>query len=281
MYDLRFMWPDPNELTGQGMFVMNPDHGVLVNTIKGLTSLAANIAVSARSDGYGEVVYGDSIKGRTMTIEGVIPDNNKAKKNEMLVAMPPAKKGWIRMYTASFQNPPQKLGLDLDCIIKEAPEISQDTHSKFSVTIYAPNPYWRKGARTTVSSFTSGTGKAVVNAGNVKTEYTLTFRTNGSCTSLVLSFKGQDLTLNFDPALTANTEVVFGRKETGRVYLTIGGVEHNECIDLAETDLWFLPPNTTSEDLATITVSGTGASLRSSSLKFYERYSGVNAWGEL
>ena len=259
---------------------LNPANGVLVSTISGMTAVSATLNTSTKVSGVGENIYGQTIKGKPLTVEGFILDDNKPLKSSMLAIVQAGNVGTLELDCQNaISSSNSKTQYVLDVIVKDAPTISQENHSKFSFTLYAPTPYWRTVNPASFTGFVNDTSNPnVYYYGNVEADYTLKFKADKQMNKATFTYASRKLVLDFTTAVSANTEVVFSRGENGRVKLTVGGIEHNEYIDLSNTTLWMLPVHGAMG--AKLKVEGaSGIALASSSLEYYTRYASVISWG--
>lgn len=281
MYNGTLKLKRPDQTT-YSTLSLAPADGVLISTIRGITSVSANLSTAVRSTGVGETIRGYTIKGKPLVVQGRILDDDKPLKDELLSIVQAGNEGTLELDCQTVGvSSASKTQYCIDVVVKDAPDISQEKHSKFSFTLYAPIPYWRAKTKTSITGFVNNVSKPTAGyLGNVESDYTLTFKASASMTKATFTMGGRTLILNFSTAVTSGTAVVFTRKENGRVVLTVGGVEHNEYIDLTNTTLWMLPVRGPLG--ATLKVEGaSGIALSSSKLEYYTRYGSVMTWGDV
>jgi hypothetical protein len=261
---------------GNKTFYLDAVHGCYVSKIKGMTAVTANLSTAIRSSGVGETVRGMTIKGKPIIIEGYILDNNRIVKNDMLGVVKAGLSGTLYVMGAGRTGTPSKTEYAIDVVVRDSPNITQENHSKFSLTLYAPLPYWYNPTKVTEIGLTPS-GRDLAYGGDTTTEYTLTVEHSfGNLEWVDFEWYGK-LALVFDDPLPSHSVVVYTRLPNGRVQLTVDGVEHNECIDIENTTMWDIPALSQSELIKLN--ANSGIVLYHTQLEYYTRYASIMSWG--
>ena len=236
MYDIQL------EINGKELR-MNPGSGYYISTISGLTGVTANLELSQSNSGIGESFSGGSIKGLSLQVKGKILDGQTDKEQALLDTVVPLGTGTLSLYEKSDEiggrAKPYRV---TDIVVKSTPTITQERHSKFVFTLYAPSPAWREATVKTVGldGFASAPTEVTV-AGQVPADYTLkisvTTATKLKEFTLYQDWPdlvyGKSLYVNFrkwNADGVSNTDKILIKQTNGRFSMTINGVNANKCI---------------------------------------------------
>jgi hypothetical protein len=119
-------------LSGSKSLDLTPENGIYVSTVSGATGMTVKLNTSQGFGQIGETVESSTVSGRKIVINGFI--FNTLKKEDMLSAFVPMTEGtlvWDDEYMIDVQ-------------VSSSPTITQEKVSKFSLTLFAPFPYWKK-----------------------------------------------------------------------------------------------------------------------------------------
>lgn len=128
MYNLSYMKTDGKK------FDLSYDNEIIIATVDGLTGVSTNIVKVQGSGQIGETVQNLNVGGRNIVINGFILDQNTEKKEALIKTFAPTTTGRLYFEDQYF----------IDVVVKDSPDILQEKHSKFSLTLFAPYPYWQK-----------------------------------------------------------------------------------------------------------------------------------------
>lgn len=229
-------------------FDFGNENGVYISTIEGLTGISANIETSLNSIGIGEALTGGTIAGLNIVIRGLMLDNNTTQRTALQNCAVPLGTGVLTIY-----DKPSNTWIEyrkIDVVVKNAPEFSQEKHSKFSLTLFAPVPVFTEPADRFV--FITSSETPITIEGQVAADYRfrLTATRAGITTYQLIidadTVSEKKLLLDFSlfnaAGLAINSVVEFARKD-GVLSLTVNGEDATQCIDIDST-LWVLPLGT-------------------------------------
>ena len=258
---------------------MNRENGIDISTISGLTGTSAKLNTAQSNLYLGEDYTNGTVSGIVMNIKGVILDGDTAKKQALLDTVMPLGEGTLTVYKKPSVGSRPAAYRTIDVVVRETPTITQEKHSKFSFTLYAPKPIWKAPTGTGITI--SGTGQQsqeVTIAGQTAADYELIISVvSGSLKDYTLYFgegatpvTGKYMYLNFRKynadGVSSGTAIKLSRVK-GKLLLTIGGAKHNECI-YAQSTLEAIDIGThtflSSTDASTITA-----------IRYYPSYVGV------
>ncbi len=187
MYDVKYISD-----TGKTI-VFNLTSDSVITTMKGITEHETEISKSQGFGQIGESVNNKAVRGRSVDITGQIIRNNKAAKKAILEAFPPLSSGvlwWENKYR-------------MKVYVKHSPFIQQTTYAKFTLTLFAPYPFWESGEPKVVK--TGQTTPLFSFPINYSTAHT--FGSTSSMTSANCYVAG-NLSAGFSLLLTAKDDVV-------------------------------------------------------------------------
>ena len=116
------------------VYAFDSDMGIFVSTVSGLTGHAVTISTSQGFNQIGETVTGTAIKGQSITINGIVLDQNTVMKTKMLNAFAPNTHGTLYINGGQYW---------LDVYTQTSPTVTQEKHSRFSLSLFAPFPFWQ------------------------------------------------------------------------------------------------------------------------------------------
>ena len=115
-------------------FDLSYDNEIIVATVDGLTGIPTNIVKVQGSGQIGETLQNLNVGGRNIVINGFILDQNTEKKEALIKTFAPTTTGRLYFEDHYF----------IYVVVKDSPDILQEKHSKFSLTLFAPFPFWQK-----------------------------------------------------------------------------------------------------------------------------------------
>jgi hypothetical protein len=232
---------------------LTPTNGYYVETVEGLTGIESKIITTQQVNSVGESFAGYSIIGKALTIKGLVLDQQTAKKQALLDFVKPARELYLCVYRNEGTGQAHRLVpyRRAKCVVKNSPIITQEKHSKFSIVLTMPFPYW---IATTKEEYTLSMGQGFVNMyGDTEPDFEFSFTiptTQDPMTTLTLyhgaGTNGEHLDFDFSKAslgyVTAGDAVKVFR-ENGRFRCTINGIDEINVI-LYSSTLWTLPLGT-------------------------------------
>lgn len=279
MYRLRYVSADGKELC------LDYDHGYIVNTVDGATGRSVTLQTAQGFEQIGDTVTSQSIEGQLLTIDGRIPLQNTSAKKNMLKIFQPLTSGRLYWEDSYF----------MDVYIKDSPEISQERHSTFLLSLYAPYPYWQKanqsryelGGLTAEFMFpinyatphrfgtsTIETQFNAYNAGDCSSSFKLSITAGESdLTNFAVTDVNTNKAIKFIGTLTAGERLEMYR-DNGQLYIKVNGVDSFDMLD-DTSDLYSL----SSGDNVLLFTAESGAATAKVSITFNESYVGVLASG--
>ena len=223
---------------------MNHGAGYDIFTISGLTGTTGKLNTAMSNLSLGEDYTYGTVSGITLNVRGVILDGNTEKKQALLNTVLPLGEGTLSIYTTPSSGDRPSLYRTIDVVVKETPTISQEKHSKFSFSLYAPKPIWKAPAAEAIvltNTVSGGNTVEVTIAGQTKADFSLQIGVQanglkdysiyfGDAQTYIL---GKYIYLNFrkydeDGVASGSTVKLF--RDKGKITLTIDNVKHNECI---------------------------------------------------
>lgn len=249
-------------------------NGYDISRIDGLTGVTTDVRTTVRNEGIGEWVTGTAVKGKNITISGFILDGATAKKTALISCAVPQGSGNLKVKTSASG------WHTIDVWVRTSPVISQDKHSSFSLSLYAPNPSWYMvGAVRFEERLTDGTAKTITIGGDFESEYSFSAKVTGaplSGVSLVLdqATSPKTLYLDFTPSLAVDTQLRVYR-EDGKLRIMAGTANKISALDITST-LWYLPKGQHTIKAVLYGDTGVGASM---SISWEQRYAGIMAYG--
>ena len=217
-------------------------NGIDILTISGLTGTSARLNTVQSNLYLGEDYTNGTVGGITLDVKGVILDGNTVRKQALLDTVVPLGEGSLAIYKLDTQLSRWVAYRTIDVVVKSTPVISQEKHSKFSFSLYAPKPIW-KAASAEAIALTGGTASEVTIEGQTNADYSVNISVvTGYLKDLTISFGSMpNPSVNADKYLycdfrkynadgvASGTAIEISRVK-GKLILTIGGVKHNECI---------------------------------------------------
>lgn len=280
MYNLRYVSDNGAEI------ILTRDYGYLVNTVDGATGRTVNVLTAQSYGQIGDTLQGMSVGGQIITIHGRIPHRNTTAKRAMLRTFLPLSTGrliWNERYY-------------IDVCVHDSPSISQEKHSVFMLSLYAPYPYWQRldqsyyelGGLTAQFRFpinyatphrfgtsVSGTQFNAINNGDSAVRFALTILAGASdLTDFAITNVNTLKSLKFTGTLYAGDRLEMYR-ESGQLYLRRNGTE--DAFDLLDdtSDLFDLDAG----DNVLLFTADAGADDAKVAITFNESYVGVLADG--
>lgn len=215
-------------------------NGIDISTISGLTGTSARLNTAQSSIYFGEDYTNGTVSGITLDIKGVILDGNTAKKQALLNTVVPLGEGSLAIYKLDADTSRWAAYRTIDVVVKTTPVITQEKHSKFSFSLYAPKPIW-KAASAEAIVLTEYSATAVTIDGQTNADYGVNISiVSGSLKDMSIYFGdmptpmlGKYLYCNFRKynadGVASGKPIAISRVK-GKLILTIDGVKHNECI---------------------------------------------------
>lgn len=245
-------------LNGTDMMI-DHSHGYEIKTITGLNGLSSKISTVQSRTGVGEAFDFGTLSGINIRVDGYILDNNTTAKEALRSHVLPLAEGTLTVYSllntegAHRLAPYRKIGV----VVKTAPTISAERHSKFSFTLYAPKPVFEEITPTRIILTANADEPASINvAGETDCEFTLTLRSAFYTfpTQLILYLDGtntgnKSFELDFlsDPDYStwvSNPPNIAIYRDTGdKLHVTINGVERMDLM-APYSDFLMLPKGT-------------------------------------
>ena len=165
----------------------------VVTQIDGITEHETVISTSQGFGQIGESVNTRAVRGHDIDITGQILYNESKSKKEILETFPPMSNGvlwWEDKYK-------------IDVYVKHSPLVQQSRFAKFTLTLYAPYPFWKDAkSKSTKTGLTTPLFTFPVNYGTTHIFGTTTSRTSAN------SYVEGNIPINFALTLTAKDEVV-------------------------------------------------------------------------
>lgn len=282
MHKLKYVRSDGAALS------LLPSYGIYIATVVGATGHSIDISLSQGYQQIGETASEITVAGQAIDIRGYVLDGRTSVKTKILSTFTPLTRGTLIWEDKYF----------IDVIVKEAPTVTQTRHSKFSLSLYAPYPFWKKSNKNyyqlggvtaefsfpvnyaTTHRFGTRTGDTYFNcynAGDMPIDYEISMSgtvdiVNPSVTDIyrhsAVSFTGT----------VAVGEVLKMYRENGvlRVTLTTSGIESDAFDMLDDTsDLFQLQPG----DNVLRAAADSGEPTMTTLVAFYAAYAGVLANG--
>lgn len=222
---------------------MNHGTGYDIASISGLTGTTARLNTVQSNIYIGENYTNGTVSGISLNIKGKILDGNTAKKQALIDTVLPLGEGTLTIYRTP-ESGRSYAYRTIDVVVQATPTITQEYHSKFALTLYAPKPIWKSPTAEAIAlSGTAGNSNTqdVTISGQTAADYSMYITIlSGNLKELSLEFGeqpspwlGKWLYLNFrkydENGITTGTNISLSRVK-GKLELLIGGVKHNECI---------------------------------------------------
>ena len=249
-----------------------PGNGYYISTIDGLTGVTGKLNTIPNAATIGEAYVDGTVGGKTLTINGVILDNNFTAKENLNNAVIPLGTGTFTIYDVAAANERPSAYRTIDVVVLSTPTITQEKHSRFSFQLYAPFPAWREQTAITETAG-AGLGYSITVKGQTSAEFEFTI-TPASGTP-VKSFYVQidsgklfavDMTKYNANGVTTPITVTFKK---GSVKVVTNNIDVTKCF-YAQSNFLTLPVGA-----HTITITGVGTAAATSSIKYYPSYVGV------
>lgn len=126
MYNLTF------EAKNGTRLLLNYENGINISRVEGATGLPVSLQTAQGYQQIGQSVSSQTVKGRDIIINGFVFSENARQKKALMAAFAPFSEGRLYWENKYF----------LDVVVKNAPNISQNRDSTFSVRLFAPFPFW-------------------------------------------------------------------------------------------------------------------------------------------
>lgn len=280
MYNLRYVSDSGSEI------ILTRDYGYLVNTVDGATGRSVNVLTAQSYGQIGDSLQGMSVGGQIITIHGRIPRQNTTAKRAMLRAFLPLTKGRLIWEDRYY----------IDVAVHDSPSISQEKHSVFMLSLYAPYPYWQSLSQSyyelggmipqfrfpinyatphRFGTSVSGTQFNAINNGDSSVRFSMQILAgNSDLTDFAVTNVNTLKSIRFTGTLSAGDRLEMFR-EAGQLYLRRNGTE--DAFDLLDdtSDLFDLSPG----DNVLLFTALEGADDAKVSITFHESYVGVLANG--
>lgn len=127
MYNIKYISNSGNSI----VFGLKTD--CVIATMDGITGYGVNISTSQGFAQTGVSISNLAVGGQSINIRGYVLNNQTAAKKELLSVFAPLSSGvlwWEDKYW-------------LPVAVKSAPEIAQKDWARFSISLFAPYPFWR------------------------------------------------------------------------------------------------------------------------------------------
>lgn len=131
MYDLTF------EKNGNTLLLKH-ENGINISTVEGATGLPVSLSTAQGYQQIGEVVSSQTVSGRYIVLNGFIFKEFSKQKKDLMSFFSPFSSGRLFWEDKFF----------IDVVVKDAPTISQNQDSTFSVRLFAPFPFWSSKTKT-------------------------------------------------------------------------------------------------------------------------------------
>lgn len=280
MYKLKYTSDSGKEI------YLDFDHGYIVSTVEGATGRSVTLQTAQGFEQIGDTVTSQTIGGQRITINGRIPLQNTSAKNIMLKTFLPLTTGRLVWEDKYY----------MDVYVSESPTISQERHSTFLLSLYAPFPYWQKvsqsryelGGLTPLFSFpinystphrfgvtTIETQFNAYNGGDCTTTFALTITAGDTdLTNFAVTDVNTSKALRFIGTLNAGERLEMYR-QNGQLYIKKNSTE--DAFDFLDdtSDLYSLVVG----DNVLLFTADSGTSTAKVSITFNEAYVGVLADG--
>lgn len=280
MYKLKYVSNEGGEIH------LDLEHGYIINTVDGATGRSVTLQTTQGFEQIGDTVTAQSVGGQLITINGRIPLQNTSAKRTLLKVLRPLTNGRLLWEDKYY----------IDVYVQDSPTISQERHSTFLFSLYAPFPFWQKvaqsryelGGLTPLFSFpinyatphkfgdtTIETQFNVFNAGDCAASFALTITAGDSeLTNFAVTDVNTQKSIKFIGTLGAGERLEMYH-ENGQLYLKRNATE--DAFDLLDdtSDLYSLSVG----DNVLLFTADSGASTAKVSIAFNEAYVGVLADG--
>lgn len=247
MYNVRYERSDGKALS------FSLAQGFIIKSITGDTGYGVDISASQGYQQVGELVDATSIGGQSLTMNGFVLDKKTASKEALLSVFAPLTRGRLFWEDKYY----------IDVYVSSSPEISQEKHSKFSLKLFAPFPFWRSvaenfsafGLITPMFSFPVNYSEPHIfgersreslancfNGGNVPIEFSLEISSRGAVVNPRISNLTTEQETSFTGTINSGEKLVM-RRVNGELEVVIseGGAERNafDMLDV-ESDFFSL-----------------------------------------
>lgn len=278
MYNIALATIDDNPQNVERLSLFS-NQGYYIDTIEGLTGIESKIETQPNVNAAGESYVGHSIHGKTLTIKGKILDEQTEKKQALLDFCKPARELWLEIYTKDTSPSSTRLVAyrKTRVRVQVTPIISQTKHSRFSIVLKMPYPFWLAADKT---EYELSLGLGFINIfGDVEPDYEIQFTIPSSSESIFvlhfyygLSAEDAPRRMTFDFTKTTAGQATAGDivkvwRENGRLRCTINDDNAINIIDLNST-LWTLP-------LGTHLAVSFSRVVNDATVSYYPAYSGV------
>lgn len=220
---------------------MNHDAGYDIATIGGLTGTSARLNTVQSNTGIGEMYTNGTVGGISLPVRGKILDGQTDKKQSLIDTVVPLGQGQLTLYTKSTSTGREIPYRSIEVVVKETPTITQEYHSKFTFTLYAPKPVWRAAtAEGIILQGHAGNAMEVKVNGQVAADFSMRASvTSGKLKDFTLyadypnAIYGKWLYIDFRKfnadGVSPGAEIDM-KRTNGKLRLTIDGVNANQCI---------------------------------------------------
>lgn len=259
-------------------------NGFVIKTIDGITDHSIDLSLSQGFQQVGESLDAATVKGRSITVKGVILDGNTAAQKRLMDMIAPLSIGrlwWQGNYW-------------IDVVVQNTPYIQQTRHAQFNFRLYAAYPFWKYKTEqwyqlggiipsfafpinySTTHRFGSYAPDTFINCknrGNISVGYRLEISgTEDIVNPEVVNINTFEL-VKFNGTLTPNQKLsMYQAAGVLKVTITEDGVE-SDAFDLLDdsSDLFMIAPG----DNVLRRQADSGANTMVAALSFFAAYSGV------
>ena len=126
MYNLTFKANNGNTL------LLNYENGINLSTVEGATGLPVSLSMAQGYQQIGQSVSAQTVNGRDIILNGFIFKEFSKQKKALMSAFAPFASGRLFWEDKYF----------IDVVVKNAPNVTQNNDSRFSVRLFAPFPFW-------------------------------------------------------------------------------------------------------------------------------------------
>lgn len=115
---------------------------IIIEGISSLTKQSVDFSTTQSSGEIGEIVDHQHVKNRTLTVKGTIIGKCDAIRQQMTHVIAPLAKGKL-IFDDDYE---------MEVYVKSSPEVERSAiNAKFSFSLYAPYPYWRRKEKDVVT----------------------------------------------------------------------------------------------------------------------------------
>lgn len=247
MYNIRYERSDGKALS------FSLAQGFIVKSITGDTGYSVDLSISQGYQQVGEMVDSVSIGGQNVVINGFVLDKKTSSKEALLAVFTPLTRG--RLYWEDKYY--------IETYVASSPEISQEKHSKFSLKLFAPFPFWKSVAETSQTfgsitplfsfpvnyaephTFGMRSRESLVNClnnGNVPIDFQLEISSRGSVVNPRVSNLTTEQFVSFTGEIESGEKLIMRRTNGELEVLISDGRQQRNAFDMldVESDFFML-----------------------------------------